>query len=84
MILLIIRLTHPHHFLFYFCFSLSYYFLESVCALASKHLAPPADGLLEEIEKQKGSQFDSLVADKMLEIIDADVDYQLREQPEEE
>ena len=38
----------------------------------------------EEIEKQKGSQFDSLVADKMLEIIDADVDYQLREQPEEE
>lgn len=32
--------------------SLSYYFLESVCSLASKHLAPPADGLLEEIEKQ--------------------------------
>jgi putative nucleotidyltransferase with HDIG domain len=38
----------------------------------------------EEIEKQKGSQFDSLVADKMLEIIDADVDYQLREKTEEE
>lgn len=37
-----------------------------------------------EIENQKGSQFDPAVADKMLEIIDADVDYLLREKTEEE
>lgn len=37
-----------------------------------------------EIKNQKGSQFDPAVADKMLEIIDADVDYLLREKTEEE
>ena len=44
----------------------------------------PQDQVRAEIEKHKGSQFDPIVADKMLEIIDADVDYQLREKTEEE
>ncbi len=44
----------------------------------------PQDKVRAEIENQKGSQFDPKVADKMLEIIDADVDYQLREKTEEE
>ncbi len=44
----------------------------------------PQKQVRAEIEKQKGSQFDPTVADKMLEIIDADVDYQLREKTEEE
>jgi putative two-component system response regulator len=38
----------------------------------------------EEIEKNTGRQFDPEVAQKMLEIIDADVDYLLREKTEEE
>ena len=37
-----------------------------------------------EIEKNTGRQFDPEVAQKMLEIIDADVDYLLREKTEEE
>ena len=44
----------------------------------------PQDQVRAEIENQKGTQFDPVVADKLLEIIDADVDYQLREKTEEE
>lgn len=44
----------------------------------------PQDKVRAEIENQKGTQFDPIVADKLLEIIDADVDYQLREKTEEE
>ena len=44
----------------------------------------PQNQVRAEIENQKGTQFDLTVADKMLEIIDADVDYQLREKSEEE
>ena len=44
----------------------------------------PQDQVRAEIENQKGTQFDPIVADKLLEIIDADVDYQLREKTEEE
>ncbi len=32
-----------------------------------------------EIEKGKGTQFDPLFADKMIEMIDEDVEYQMRE-----
>lgn len=39
----------------------------------------PQEVIREEIEKCKGSQFDPVVADKMLEIIDADTDYLLHE-----
>ena len=39
----------------------------------------PQNVVREEIEKGKGSQFDPLFADKMLEMIDEDVDYQMRE-----
>ena len=33
----------------------------------------------DEIEKGKGKQFDPLIADKMLEMIDADIDYRMQE-----
>lgn len=39
----------------------------------------PQDVVRGEIEKGKGTQFDPLFADKMLEMIDEDVDYQMRE-----
>lgn len=39
----------------------------------------PQNVVRGEIEKGKGSQFDPLFADKMLEMIDEDVDYQMRE-----
>lgn len=45
--------------------------------------ALPQSQVRSEIEQQKGTQFDPTVADKMLEIIDADEDYQLKEKSEE-
>lgn len=41
----------------------------------------PQEVVRSEIEKQIGNQFDPKVASKMLEIIDSDKDYKLREQP---
>ena len=41
--------------------------------------ALPQSQVRSEIEQQKGTQFDPIIADKMLEIIDADEDYQLKE-----
>ena len=41
----------------------------------------PQDVVRSEIEKHIGSQFDPQVAAKMLEIIDNDKDFKLREQP---
>ena len=41
----------------------------------------PQEVVRSEIEKQIGIQFDPEVASKMLEIIDSDKDYKLREQP---
>lgn len=37
------------------------------------------DKVREQIEQGKGTQFDPLIADKMLEIIDEDKDYKLHE-----
>ena len=41
--------------------------------------ALPQDAVRKEIEKGRGSQFDPRFADIMLELIDEDQDYQLRE-----
>ena len=41
----------------------------------------PQDLVRSEIQKHIGSQFDKTIAEKMIEIIDADKTFQLREQP---
>ena len=46
-----------------------------------KHL--PQDAVRHEIERNKGVQFDPAIADAMLEIIDEDTGYELREHAEE-
>lgn len=39
----------------------------------------PKEKVRKEIEKGKGTQFDPFIADKMLELIDEDVDYEMHE-----
>ncbi len=45
--------------------------------------AMPQEYVRSEIEKYRGIQFDPVIADKMLEIIDKDYEYDLREEPSE-
>ncbi|MCR4762742.1 MAG: response regulator [Lachnospiraceae bacterium] len=46
--------------------------------------ALPQKVVRSEIEKNRGTQFDPEIADKMLEIIDEDTDYELRQREEKE
>ena len=41
--------------------------------------ALPQDVVRQEIEKGKGTQFDPVIADKMIELIDEDVNYEMHE-----
>ncbi len=55
---------------------------DAMASNRSYRKALPQDVVREEIVKGKGSQFDPKVAEHMLEIIDADPDYELRQKEE--